>query len=64
MARVKYLHPVDAKRIGLEKLPRYYVQGLVFDIQKQLPDSALVVWSGRYLYDVSTQPEIYHNHAK
>src|SRR5688572_15223227 len=64
MARVKYLHPIDAKRIGLDNFPSYIVHGLIMDMKKEFAEDALLVWSGPRIYNVASKPEIYHDYAK
>ena len=62
MPRVKYLHPTDAARLGLNDLhlPNFHITGSIIGMKKQFyRQDALLVRSGTFIYYVSSHPEIY-----
>jgi hypothetical protein len=60
MPRVKYLHVKDAERLGLDHFPNFSITGSVVGMKKRFyGQDALLVRSGRFIYNVSSKPEIY-----
>jgi hypothetical protein len=59
MARVKY---ISVKECDLSRFPNFSASGSIKGMKKQYyGKDALLVRSGSFIYNVSTEPTIYHN---
>lgn len=62
--RVKYLKVADGKRLGIDNYPNFSATGSIKGMKKQYyGKDALLVKCGSYIYNVSSNPTIYHNNA-
>jgi hypothetical protein len=62
MARVKY---ISVKDIDLSGFPNFHRSGSIAGMKKNVyGKNALLVRSGNYIYNVSSEPDIYNNKAK
>lgn len=62
--RVKYLKVADGKRLGINIYPNFHVSGSISGMRKQFyGKDALLVRCGSYIYNVTSNPKIYYDHA-
>ena len=60
--RVKTLPREEGKRAGIGRFPSFSVTGSIRGMRdKYYGNDALLVRCGSYVYNVSDNPEIYHN---
>lgn len=55
--RVKFLHHSQAQQLQLQRLPHVASTGRVYELKRD--QEALWVRAGKYIYNVTTQPDIY-----
>lgn len=61
---VKYLSVKDGERLGIDEFPNFSATGSVSGMRKKYyGDDALLVKCGGYIYNVSSEPDIYWNEA-
>lgn len=62
MARVKYMYKEDGERYNISDYPNFHKSGSIKGMKKQFyGKDALLVKCGSYIYNVSSNPEIYYN---
>lgn len=62
--RTKTLYKKDAERTGISRFPNFHRTGSVAGMKGlYYGKNALLVRCGNYIYNVSAEPEIYHNIA-
>jgi len=62
--RVKYLKVEKGMRLGINKYPSFSVEGSIKGMkEKYYGKDALLVRSGSYIYNVTSNPDIYYNYA-
>lgn len=64
MARVKYLSVSEGKSLGIDKFPNFSATGSIKGMkEKYYGKDALLVRCGSWIYNVSSQPDIYYGRA-
>jgi len=62
--RVKYLKVKIGEKINIDKFPNFHKSGLIKGMKKMYYGfDALLVRCGNYIYNVSAEPNIYHELA-
>lgn len=62
MSKVKYLPSSVGERFNLSRFPNFHKSGSVFGMKKlYYGKDALLVRCGNYIYNVSSEPDIYHS---
>lgn len=62
--RVRYLPVAEGKRLGIGKYPNFHKSGSVTGMKNRYYGlDALLVKCGSYIYNVSSNPRIYWEHA-
>ncbi len=62
MARVKYISVKHKESLNLSAFPNFSASGSITGMKKQYyGKDALLVRCGQWIYNVSSQPEIYNN---
>jgi len=61
MARVKYMYKEDGERYNISDYPNFHKSGCIKGMKKIYGKDALLVRCGNYIYNVSSNPEIYNN---
>ena len=62
MARVKYMYKEDGKRYNISDYPNFHKNGSIKGMKEQFyGKDCLLVQCGGYIYNVSSNPEIYNN---
>lgn len=60
--RVRYLTVARGKAMGISAFPNFHKSGSVAGMKKQYyGENALLVRCGRYIYNVTTKPDIYYS---
>ncbi len=58
--RVKYLNVKDGERLGIDKYPNFHKTGSIRGMKTHYYGAdALLVRCGSYIYNVTSNPEIY-----
>ena len=61
MAKTKYLKIADGKKFGIKKFPNFHRSGSILGMKKLYYGmNALLVRCNDFVYNVSSNPEIYH----
>ena len=61
---VKYLSVKDGERLGIDEFPNFSATGSVSGMKKKYyGEDALLVKCGGYIYNVTSEPDIYWNEA-
>ena len=64
MARVKYLSVSEGKLLGIDKFPNFSATGSIKGMkEKYYGKDALLVRCGSWIYNVTSQPDIYYSRA-
>lgn len=64
MAKVKQLKKEDGDRVNISRFPNFHRTGSVQGMkEKYYGRDALLVRCGSYIYNVTSEPTIYHNWA-
>lgn len=62
MARVKYMYKEDGKSYNISDYPNFHRNGSIKGMKEQFyGKDCLLVQCGDYIYNVSSNPEIYNN---
>lgn len=62
--RTKTLYKRDAGKAGISGFPNFHISGSIAGMKKlYYGKNALLVRCGRFIYNVSSEPSIYHNLA-
>ncbi|EIY66514.1 hypothetical protein INE74_02174 [Bacteroides ovatus CL03T12C18] len=62
--RTKTLYTRDAERVGISRFPNFHCTGNITGMKRlYYGKDALLVRCGSYIYNVSSEPEIYYNIA-
>jgi hypothetical protein len=62
--RTKTIHVADKQKADLSNFPNFHKSGSIEGMKRMYYGrNALLVRSGSYIYNVSSQPEIYYNSA-
>ena len=62
--KTKTLYVKDAERIGISRFPNFHKPGSIAGMKKlYYGKNALLVRCGSWIYNVSSEPEIYYNIA-
>ena len=62
--KTKTLYVKDAERIGISRFPNFHKTGSIAGMKKlYYGKNALLVRCGSWIYNVSSEPEIYYNRA-
>ena len=61
MARVKYMYKEDGKRYNISDYPNFDKSGSIKGMKRIYGKDCLLVQCGGYIYNVSSNPEIYNN---
>lgn len=62
--KTKTLYKRDAQRIDISRCPNFHRTGSIFGMKKlYYGKNALLVRCGSWIYNVSSEPEIYYNIA-
>ena len=62
MAKVKYMYKEDGKRYNISDYPNFHKNGSIKGMKEQFyGKDCLLVQCGDYIYNVSSNPEIYNN---
>ena len=62
--KTKTLYVKDAERIGISRFPNFHKTGSIAGMKKlYYGKNALLVRCGSWIYNVSSEPEIYYNKA-
>lgn len=62
--RMKTLYTKDAERTGISRFPNFHKTGSITGMKElYYGKNALLVRCGNYIYNVSSEPEIYYNIA-
>ena len=62
--KTKTLYVTDAARIGISRFPNFHKTGSIAGMKKlYYGKNALLVRCGSWIYNVSSEPEIYYNIA-
>ena len=65
MARVKYLKVSDGKALHIEQYPNFSATGSIQGMkEKYYGKDALLVRCGSWIYNVTSNPDIYYSRAK
>ena len=60
--KTKTLYVKDAERIGISRFPNFHKTGSIAGMKKlYYGKNALLVRCGSWIYNVSSEPEIYYN---
>jgi hypothetical protein len=58
--KTKYLNIKEGQRLGINRFPNFSATGSITGMKKQYyGKNALLVKSGGYIYNVSSEPKIY-----
>ena len=61
MAKTKYLKVADGEKFGIDKFPNFHHTGSISGMKKLYYGmNALLVRCGHFIYNVSSNPDIYH----
>lgn len=64
LMKTKILYKVDAERLNIHRFPNFHRTGSIAGMKKlYYGKDALLVRCGSYIYNVSSEPDIYHNEA-
>lgn len=62
--KTKTLYVKDAERIGISRFPNFHKTGSIAGMKKlYYGKNALLVCCGSWIYNVSSEPEVYYNIA-
>ncbi len=61
--RVKTVYVKDKQRLKLSDFPNFSVTGSITGIKKIYGKDALLVRCGRWIYNVTSRPDIYYSEA-
>ena len=62
--KTKTLYVKDAERIGISRFPNFHKTGSIAGMKKlYYGKNALLVRCGSWIYNVSSEPEMYYNIA-
>ncbi|WP_279193794.1 hypothetical protein [Butyricimonas paravirosa] len=62
--KTKTLYVKDAERIGISRFPNFHKTGSIAGMKKlYYGKNALLVRCGSWIYNVSSEPEVYYNIA-
>lgn len=62
--KTKTLYKRDAGKAGISDFPNFHISGSIAGMKKLFYGrDALLVRCGRFIYNVSSEPSIYHNLA-
>ncbi len=62
--RTKTLHRCDAQKIDISRFPNFHITGSITGMKKlYYGKNALLVRCGSWIYNVSSEPEVYYNIA-
>lgn len=62
--KTKTLYKLDAGIAGISSFPNFHISGSIAGMKKLFYGrDALLVRCGRFIYNVSSEPSIYHNLA-
>ena len=62
--KTKTLYTRDAKRVGISRFPNFHRTGSITGMKRlYYGKNALLVRCGSWIYNVSSEPEIYYNMA-
>lgn len=60
MTKIKYMSVQQGEKIGIDKFPNFHVSGSIEGMkEKYYGKDALLVQCGRYIYNVTSDPEVY-----
>lgn len=63
--KLKYLSKLDGEKCNIDNFPNFHYTGSISGMKKQYyGESALLVKCGSYIFNVTSEPHIYHNIAK
>lgn len=62
--KTKTLYSQDAKKVGISRFPNFHKSGSISGMKRlYYGKNALLVRCGSWIYNVSSEPEIYYNIA-
>jgi len=62
--KTKYLKVVDGEKVNIDQFPNFHKTGSIAGMKKYYGEDALLVKCGSYIYNVTSEPYIYHHLAK
>ena len=63
--KLKYLSGLDGEKCRIDNFPNFHSTGSISGMKKlYYGESALLVKCGSYIFNVTSEPHIYHNIAK
>lgn len=62
--KTKTLYKRDTEKVGISRFPNFHKSGSITGMKSlYYGKNALLIWCGRWIYNVSSEPEIYYNLA-
>lgn len=62
--RTKTLYRCDAQKVDISRFPNFHITGSITGMKKlYYGKNALLVRCGSWIYNVSSEPEVYYNIA-